>query len=392
MKSAWPSVQLHDVADVVAGQAAPQESNAFGAVGLPFVRAGHLSVLSGGTYPELRILEEVARKYRLKRVPKGGVLFAKSGMSATKNVIVVLDQDAYIVSHICAVTPKNELDSRFLMYWLHSHPPSHLIRDPAYPSIRLQDVQALRVPLPPLPEQRRIAAILDKADAVRRKRQQTLDLADQFLRSAFLDMFGDPVTNPKGWPVVRLADLIGGPVRNGLSPSKSGTHAGEVLTLSAITGTGFRPECRKTAFFDIEPPLAKMVDARDFLICRGNGNINLVGRACFPAESLPAVLFPDTMIGFRIDTDTVAKAYLQLAWETKAVRNQIVTKSRTTSGIHKVNQQTLKTISLPLPPFVEQTRFEKLTLKVRTTKKDFASADTDALLGSLVQRAFRGEL
>jgi type I restriction enzyme S subunit len=61
-----------------------------------------------------------------------------------------------------------------------------------------------KIPLPPLSEQRRIAAILDKADAVRRKRQQTLDLADQFLRSAFLEMFGDTVTNPKGWPHVTM--------------------------------------------------------------------------------------------------------------------------------------------------------------------------------------------
>lgn len=56
-----------------------------------------------------------------------------------------------------------------------------------------------QIPLPPLAEQKRIAAILDKADAIRRKRQQAIKLADEFLRSVFLDMFGDPVTNPKGW-------------------------------------------------------------------------------------------------------------------------------------------------------------------------------------------------
>lgn len=388
----WASVPLSEVADVVAGQPAPQESEVFGDRGLPFIRAGHLTGLQEGIYPDQRIDEDLGSSLGLKRAMTGTVLFAKSGMSATKGVVVTLECDAYLVSHVCGVTPFDKLDSRFLMYWLRWRPPSYLIRDSAYPSIRLEDVRDLRIPLPPLPEQRRIAAILDKADAVRRKRQQTLDLADQFLRSAFLDMFGDPVTNPKGWPVVRLANLIDGPVRNGLSPSKSGTHAGEVLTLAAITGDQFRAERRKTAFFDIKPPLEKMVDARDFLICRGNGNIDLVGRACFPAESIPGVLFPDTMIGFRINTDTVAKAYLHLAWETKAVRNQIVTKSRTTSGIHKVNQQTLKTISLPLPPFEEQTRFEQLASKIHTTKKNLTSTDTDALLGSLVQRAFRGDL
>lgn len=63
-------------------------------------------------------------------------------------------------------------------------------------------VEGVEVPLPPLSEQKRIAAILDKADAVRRKRQQVIQLAGDFLRAVFLDMFGDPVTNPKGWPGV----------------------------------------------------------------------------------------------------------------------------------------------------------------------------------------------
>ena len=60
-------------------------------------------------------------------------------------------------------------------------------------------LKELKVPLPPVEEQKRIAAILDKADAIRRKRRQAIQLADEFLRSVFLDMFGDPVSNPKGW-------------------------------------------------------------------------------------------------------------------------------------------------------------------------------------------------
>jgi len=69
------------------------------------------------------------------------------------------------------------------------------------------------IPLPPLPEQKRIAAILDKADAIRRKRQQAIQLADDFLRAVFLDMFGDPVTNPKGWnirPIKEMAKVTTG--------------------------------------------------------------------------------------------------------------------------------------------------------------------------------------
>lgn len=74
-------------------------------------------------------------------------------------------------------------------------------------------LKGFEIPLPPLPEQKRIAAILDKADAIRRKRQQAIRLADDFLRAVFLHMFGDPVANPKNLrkgPITELADIITG--------------------------------------------------------------------------------------------------------------------------------------------------------------------------------------
>ncbi|EKO3941930.1 restriction endonuclease subunit S [Vibrio fluvialis] len=78
-------------------------------------------------------------------------------------------------------------------------------------------INSLEIPLPTLAEQKHIAAILDKADAVRQKRKQVIELADEFLRSVFLDMFGDPVTNPKGWEQVPLSTLSD-KILNGTTP------------------------------------------------------------------------------------------------------------------------------------------------------------------------------
>jgi type I restriction enzyme S subunit len=100
------------------------------------------------------------------------------------------------------------LDSWYLYFWTRS--PSFidmLVRratGAAYPAVSLADVESLQIPLPPLDEQRRIADILDAADALRRKRREALRLLDELQRATFLEMFGDPVTNPKGWPEVRL--------------------------------------------------------------------------------------------------------------------------------------------------------------------------------------------
>lgn len=104
--------------------------------------------------------------------------------------------------------PKVELDKKFLFYYLSS-----LNIESAGYSRHFKFLKENVVPVPPLPEQKRIAAILDKADAIRRKRQQAIQLADDFLRTVFLDMFGDPVTNPKGFrkgSMTELADIITG--------------------------------------------------------------------------------------------------------------------------------------------------------------------------------------
>ena len=111
--------------------------------------------------------------------------------------------------------PRSDIDARFAFHYVSALP---LPKDAGY-SRHFKFLKRTWFPLPSLPDQRRIAAILDKADAVRRKRQQTLDLADQFLRSAFLDIFGDPVTNPKRWPIKKLGDVV--EFTSGGTPSKT---------------------------------------------------------------------------------------------------------------------------------------------------------------------------
>ncbi|WP_060981895.1 restriction endonuclease subunit S [Vibrio splendidus] len=125
---------------------------------------------------------------------------------------------AVTVVDICIVRPNNaEIDSRWLMHLINSNKFNHQILQYVTGTTRQRisrgNLAKLDVEVPPLAEQKRIAAILDKADAIRQKRKQAIDLADEFLRSVFLDMFGDPVTNPKGWEVSSLssvADVITG--------------------------------------------------------------------------------------------------------------------------------------------------------------------------------------
>ena len=107
---------------------------------------------------------------------------------------------------------KSKLLPRYLLHWLTTNDALRQISGKkvtaTISNLSLGQIKELEIPLPPLDEQKRIAAILDKADAIRRKRQQAIQLADDFLRSVFLDMFGDPVTNPKGFPMGTIRDFV----------------------------------------------------------------------------------------------------------------------------------------------------------------------------------------
>ena len=121
-------------------------------------------------------------------------------------------------------------------------------------------IAGLIVPAPALAEQRRIAKILDRAEALRGKRRAALAQLDNLTRSIFLDLFGDPELNPRNWKMLRLQDALSMPLRNGLSPSHAGKIVAKVLTLSAITGSGFDSTALKTSTFQSPPPPDQSVD------------------------------------------------------------------------------------------------------------------------------------
>jgi type I restriction enzyme, S subunit len=299
---------------------------------------------------------------------------------------------------ISIVRPKlNIIDPRYLYHWLSSNKTQHYARLCGQQTTNISNLNKgrflkLSLPLPPLEEQKRIAAILDKADRVRRKRQEAIRLTEELGRSIFLDMFGDPVTNPKGWEKVSLSKIVKGDIRNGLSPSNKGNYYGNVLTLAAVTQGFFRSREYKSGMFDIDPPENKKVHCSDFLVCRGNGNISLVGRACFPDQNYEDILFPDTIIGVPVNLSIVNKSFLQTMWDSSLVRRQIEQQACTTNGTYKINQTTLKNIEILLPPFSLQSKFGEAFESISSIKTKFSSQTAENLFNSLLQRAFRGEL
>lgn len=247
---------------------------------------------------------------------------------------------------------------------------------------------AFEFPLLPLDEQRRIAAILDHADALRAKRRQVLDHLDSLTQAIFHDMFGMADA-----PLVHARDLMPD-MRNGLSPSAGGTHRARVLTLTAITKGAFDELAFKDGVFDGEPPGEKRVSSSDLLICRGSGNRSLVGVAAFARTDHEDLVFPDTVIAGRVDTEVVQMEYLHWAWKQIRVRRQIESLARTTSGTFKVNQKSLGSVLVPLPSMNSQRAFAVRTHVIRTYRERARKDEIylNELFSSLQSRAFTGKL
>jgi len=207
-------------------------------------------------------------------------------------------------------------------------------------------------------------------------------------------MFGDVRPEAGRWPTVRLDELVGEAFRNGLSPSTTGSVPGKVLTLSAITGTEFNADESKEALFDREPSANQRVSRDTFLICRGNGNKNLVGIGRFPRADDNDMTFPDTMIGATIDAQQMVPTFFQTIWNSTVVRDQIERVARTTNGTYKVNQGSLGSIVLVCPEFAIQREFDAQVQLCSNQRSSFHRLlkNADELFLSLQQRAFRGEL
>lgn len=208
-KHGWTYKKLGEVSTVAAGQGAPQGKSNYSEIGTPFVKAGNLEDLVKGCsiHSIQQVNQDVAISHRLKKFRAGSILFAKSGMSCMKGWVYTLPCDSYVVSHLAIVTAF-DINPHLLNYYFQFNRPNKLVKDSAYPSISLKDIENMPIPVPEMAEQEAIVAELDEInEAIAALQQQVADF-DTLAQATFYEMFGDPVTNPKGWEVKKLNESV----------------------------------------------------------------------------------------------------------------------------------------------------------------------------------------
>lgn len=162
--SDWPIVTLSEIAAIGAGNSAPQDPKLFRDGTIPFIRTSDVGRVRFGHIERAEDLLNSDGQRGLRLWPPNTILFPKSGASTFLNHRVMMDVEACVASHLATIVAKpDRVLPAYLLYFLHTIRAQDLTQDHNYPSLRLPEIGAIKVPLPPLVEQRHIVAILDEA-------------------------------------------------------------------------------------------------------------------------------------------------------------------------------------------------------------------------------------
>lgn len=403
----WPIAKLGDHVSHVSSGSTPLggASNYLACGRSMFLRSQNVHMNELRLDDVVYISDELHDKMPRSAVKKGDVLINITGASIGRVTSFDLDfENVNCNQHVCIIRPKSkDICHQYLSYFLSSDRFQSSIfssqRGGTREALTFSQIREFEIPLPPLTEQKRIAAILDKADAIRRKRQQTIQLADEFLRAVFLDMFGDPVTNPKGWDVKPLSHGIesieSGWSANGESyPCKEGEYG--VLKISAVTSGKFKPNENKYVATESIPEGKKLLFPKkgDLLFSRANTR-ELVAATCIVPFNQDNVFLPDKLWNIKtLQTEIIPEFLNYLIWQPRFKETLTSQATGTSGSMLNISKGKFEATDAIFPPLGLQKKFKSLYWETQALigKLEKSLTNCEQAFSSFGQKAFSGSL
>lgn len=315
------------------------------------------------------------------------------------NKVVVPDELGIATTELVPMKPdQKRLNKEYLAYYLRSKPfvewVSTQVSGAKMPRVVMSIFWQHEMPLPPLYEQERIVTILDKSDGICQKREQAIKLADDFLRATFLEMFGDPVENPKKLkksPITELADIITG---FAFKSNEYISDSSEAVRLcrGANTLTGYL-DWADTKFWPknkLEKIDNYLIKADDIILAMDRPWISSGLKVCIFPENQRETYLVQRVARFRPHCESYTN-YIYSCIKSPAFEKHCCPTETTVPHISPVE---LKNFEVLIPPDELMVKFHSIVSMINNSLNKMASGDidSDALFSELSQQAFSGHL
>ena len=380
--SVFPTKNLSAVCDISMGQAPKGDS-------YNTTRSGYPLIAGAGDFGELTPAPKKYTDAPTKLSRPGDLILCIRATIGDRNWS---DKEYCLGRGVAGLRAKDaDLSQAYLGHWLDHVAPVLRAqgRGATFLQVSKSDIVSLQIPLPPLDEQKRIAGILDAADALRAKRREALAGLDTLLQSTFLDMFGDPVTNPMGWEVVTVGDEIGFLTSGSRGWAKYYAKDGDTFIRIQNLKDG-QLDLGDIAF--VNAP--ESAEARRTKVEPGDVLLSItadLGRTAVVPGGIAKAHINQHLAILRFTSLNPVFVSYQLASKGGQAQFDRLNREGVKAGL---NFNDVKSIRLTNPPLDLQHRFAAIVESVEQQKVRQRAhlAELDTLFASLQSRAFRGDL
>lgn len=373
--------------------------------GMPVLRMNNITNTGGVDLNDVKHVELPAKDVERYSVRRGDLLFNRTNSRELVGKMAVWNRDesyAYAGYLIRLRLKQGVAAPPFVAAWFNTPEMKARLRARAKPSINMSNISAtdvlefpVRLPRS-LAEQRRIADVLDRAEALRAKRREALAQADSLSRAIFHDLFGNTATNTRHWQATKtlgdVADIVSG-VTKGRALSGKATQEVPYLAVANVQDRALDLTSVKQIQATAEE-IARYRLLRDDLLLTEGGDPDKLGRGTLWNGELAECIHQNHIFRVRILSDQLDPVFLNWLVGSERGKRYFLRSAKQTTGIASINMSQLKGFPLLLPPLALQQEFARRIAAVEKLKAAHRAFLTqlDELFASLQHRAFRGEL
>jgi len=381
-------VRLGDFCEQDRNTVRPGEGSELRYIGLETIESGTGQFQNG----ELSKTPEIPQANSFRFRPEH-VLYGK--LRPYLNKVALPDFDGKCSTEIIPLKPKPGLDRRYLFYFLRSADVvdriSRKTAGARMPRADMDFVLELQLPLPPLEEQRRVVDLLARAEGIVRLRREAQKKATEIIPALFLDMFGDPATNAKGFVNTRLAEIA--EVVSGITKGRklNGRPARPVPYLRvANVQAGFLnlEDMKEIEATDAEIQALELRSG-DIVVTEG-GDFDKLGRGVQWRGEIPTCIHQNHVFRVRLRSEAAVPDYFEAYLQTSAAKNYFLSVAKRTTNLASINMTQLRSLPVVRPPFATQREFSKRVAAARSIMGFEGSAieKSEVAFAALLNRAF----